>query len=149
MDLIQRIRHDLEQAIKQGDKVRRSVLRLILSSIRNAEIARQRSLDEGDVLDVIAREIKQRHQSIEAFKQGNRQDLIAQEEAELAILLEYLPQQMSRDEIIAAGRKVIDELGATGQSDKGKVMSRIMPQLKGKASGQEVSAIISELLNDV
>ena len=149
MDLIQRIRHDLEQAIKQGDKVRRSVLRLSLSSIRNAEIAGQRSLDEGDVLDVIAREIKQRHQSIEAFKQGNRQDLIAQEEAELAILLEYLPQQMSRDEIIAAGRKVIDELGATGQSDKGKVMSRIMPQLKGKASGQEVSTIISELLNDV
>lgn len=148
MDLSQRIRADLGQAIKQEDKVRRSVLRLVLASMKNAEIAQRKPLDESGISAVIAREIKQRHQSIEAFKQGNRQDLVTQEEAELAILLEYLPQQMNRDEIMAVARKVIGELGAIGPGDKGKVMSCLMPQLKGKADGQEVNALISELLSD-
>ncbi|HUW46020.1 MAG TPA: GatB/YqeY domain-containing protein, partial [Dehalococcoidia bacterium] len=95
---------------------------------------------------VITKEVKRRRESIEAFKKGNRSDLVAQEEAELAVLMSYLPEQMSRAEIMAAARQVVDAVGAKGPSDKGKVMSQLMPQLKGKADGKEVSEIVSELL---
>ena len=145
--LEQKIRKDLEQALKQGEKVRCSVIRLILASIKNTEIAQQKTLDDPDILGVISKEAKQRRESIEAFEKGNRQDLASQEKAELDIILEYLPQQMSREEIMTAARKVISELGATGPKDKGKVMSQLMPQMKGKAEGQEVNAVVSELLS--
>ncbi len=147
MTSAQKIRGDLNEAIRQKDKVRCSVLRLALASMKNAEIAQQKTLDEDGILGVIDKEAKQRHESIEAFEQGNRQDLVAQEKAELAILLEYLPEQMSHEEIVDAARKVVSEIGATGPKDKGKVMSQLMPQLKGKAQGQEVNAVVSELLS--
>ena len=147
MALAQRIRSDLNQAIKQKDKLRCSVLRLALANIRNTEIAQQKTLDESGILGVIVKEAKQRRESIEAFEKGNRQDLVEQEKAELAILSEYLPEQMSREEIIAVARKIIDEIGATSPSDKGKVMSQLMPQMKGRAEGQEVNAVVSELLS--
>jgi len=144
--LKQKLADELKQAMRGGDKLKISVIRLVMAAIKNAEIARQTELDDGDILGVIAKEVKQRHESIEAFKQGNRQDLVAQEEAELAILQEYLPQQMTREEIIAEARRVIEEIGAAGPSDKGKVMSKLMPQLKGKADGREINDIVTELL---
>jgi len=147
MTSAQKIRGDLNEAIRQKDKVRCSVLRLALASMKNAEIAQQQTLDEDGILGVIEKEAKQRRESIEAFERGNRQDLVAQEKSELDILLEYLPEQMSHDEIVDAARKVISEIGATGPKDKGKVMSQLMPQLKGKAQGQEVNAVVSELLS--
>jgi uncharacterized protein YqeY len=140
------IKEALKRALKQQRKVEVGTLRLLLSEIKNAEIAQQKPADDNKVLDVIAREIKRRRESIEAFKQGNRSDLVAQEEAELAILMSYLPEQMSREEIIATAQQVIDTVGAHGLSDKGKVMSQLMPQLKGKADGKEVSDIVTELL---
>ena len=146
MALAERIRRDLEQALRQGDKVRCSVLRLALASMKNAEIDQQKTLDDAGILGVIDKEAKKRRESIEAFEKGNRQDLVTQEKAELAILLEYLPEQMSHEEIVVAARKVINESGATSPGDKGKVMSQLMPQLKGMAQGQEVSAVVSELL---
>jgi len=147
MTSAQKIRGDLNEAIRQKDKVRCSVLRLALASMKNAEIAQQQTLDEDGILGVIEKEAKQRRESIEAFERGNRQDLVAQEKSELDILLEYLPEQMSHDEIVDAARKVISKIGATGPKDKGKVMSQLMPQLKGKAQGQEVNAVVSELLS--
>jgi len=132
--------------MKGGDKVRRSVLRLVLAGIQNTEIARQAALEDSDVLGVIAKEARQRQESLEAFKQGNRQDLVAQEEAALAVLGEYLPEQISRDEIIAAARRVIDEVGAQGPGDKGKVMPKLIAELKGKADGREINAVVTELL---
>ena len=149
MPLKNNIQEALKRALKQQRKVEVSTLRLLLSEIKNAEIAQQKAADDNKVLDVITREVKRRRESIEAFKQGNRSDLVAQEEAELAILLSYLPEQMSREEIIAAARQVIDAVGAKGPSDKGKVMSQLMPQLKGKADGKEISDIVSELLAPV
>jgi len=109
--LKQKLAEDLKQALKGGDKLKRSVLRLVLAAIKNAEIARQVTLDDADVLGVIAKEARQRRESIEAFRQGDRQDLVAQEEAELAILNQYLPQQMTREEIVVEARRVIDEVG--------------------------------------
>jgi uncharacterized protein YqeY len=147
MTLAQKIRTDLEQSIRKDDKRRCLVLRSVLASIRNAEIAQQKDLDDSGILVVIDKEAKMRRESIEAFEKGNRPDLVANEKAELAILLEYLPEQMSREEIAAAARKVISELGATSQKDKGKVMSQLMPQLRGRAQGQEVSDVVSEILS--
>ena len=141
-----RLNSDLRQAMKGGDKARRSVLRLVLAGIQNAEIARQAALEDSDVLGVIAKEARQRQESLEAFKQGNRQDLVAQEEAALAVLGEYLPEQISRDEIIAAARRVIDEVGAQGPGDKGKVMPGLIAELKGRADGREINAVVTELL---
>jgi uncharacterized protein YqeY len=147
MSLAQKIRTDLEQSLRKNDKLRCSVLRLALSSIRNAEIAQQKTLDDDGILIVIDKEAKMRRESIEAFEKGNRPDLVAKETAELAILLEYLPRQLTREEIVAAARKVISELGAARPKDKGKVMSQLMPQLRGKAQGQEVSEVVTELLS--
>jgi len=147
MSLAQKIRTDLEQALRNKDTLRCSVIRMALSSIRNAEIAQQKTLDDDGILVVIDKEAKMRRESIEAFEKGNRPDLVAKEKAELAILLEYLPEQMTREDIIATARKIISELGATGMKDKGKVMSQLMPQLRGRAQGQEVNEVVSELLS--
>jgi len=119
----------------------------VLSAVHNAEIARQSPLVDSDILGIIAKEARQHEESIEAFKQGERNDLVAQEEAEMAVLREYLPQQMTRDEIIAEAHRVIDEVGAKGPGDKGKVMPKLIAQLKGKADGREINAVVSELLS--
>jgi len=144
--LKQKLNDDLRQALRGGDKRRISVIRLVMSAVHNSEIAKRASLEDMDILGVIAKEAKQRKESIEAFKLGNRQDLVAQEEAELAILEEYLPEQISRDEIIAAARKAIDEVGAQSPRDIGKVMGKLIPQLKGKAKGKVISEVVNDLL---
>jgi uncharacterized protein YqeY len=145
--LKQKLMDDLKQALKGGDKVRSSVIRLVMAAIKNAEIARQATSSDADTLGVIAKQVRQRQESIEAFKQGNRQDLVAQEEAEMAVLNEYLPRQMPREEIITEARQVIAEVDAVGLSDKGKVMSQLIAQLKGKADGREINAVVTELLS--
>ena len=144
--LKQKLVDDLKQAMRERDKVRGSVIRLAMAAIKNAEIARQADLDDGDILGIIAKEVRQRRESIEAFSQGNRQDLVAQEEAELAILQGYLPQQMTREEIMTEARRVIEEVGAQGPADKGKVMPKLMAHLKGRADGREINAVVTELL---
>jgi len=146
MALKDNIKEALKGALKRQQRVEVATLRLLLSEIKNAEIAQQKPADDNKVLDAISKEVKRRRESIEAFKKGNRSDLVAQEEAELAVLMSYLPEQMSRAEIMAAARQVVDAVGARGPSDKGKVMSQLMPQLKGKADGKEVSEIVTELL---
>ena len=145
--LKQKLTDDLKQAIKGGDKVRRSVIRMVLSAIHNAEIARQKALEDTDILGIIAKETKQRQESIEAFKQGNRQDLVVIEEAEMSILQEYLPQQMTHEEIMEEARRIVQEVGAQGIHDKGKVMPRLITQLKGRADGREINEIVTELLS--
>ena len=145
-ELKQKLTDDLKQAMRGGDKVRRSVIRLVMAAIGNAEIARQAGLADTDILGIIAKEVRQRHESIEAFRSGNRHDLVAQEEVELAILNEYLPRQMTRQEVIVAARQVIDEVGAQGPADKGKVMPKLIAQLKGQADGREINAVVTELL---
>jgi uncharacterized protein YqeY len=146
MTLKDKIKEALKAALKRQQKTEVSTLRLLLSEIRYAEIAQQKPADDGKVLDIVAREVKRRRESIEAFSKGNRGDLAEQEEAELGILMSYLPKQMSREEIVAAARAAMDVVGARGPSDKGKVMGQLMPQLKGKADGRDISEIVSELL---
>jgi uncharacterized protein YqeY len=142
----QKLNDNLRQAMRQRDALKCSTIRLLLADIKNAEIAKLAPLEDTDILGVIAKEIRQHKESIEAFKQGKRQDLVDKEEAEMAILQSYLPEQIGRDETIAAARRVIAEVGAQGMRDKGKVMSQLMPQLKGKADGKEINAVVTELL---
>ena len=146
MTLQERLTADLKEALKRRDNTRRSVIRMVLAGIRNAEIAKGAPLDDAGVTAVLARDVKQHRESIGAFSKGNRQDLVAKEEAELAILFEYLPEQMSREEIVTVARQVVEQVGAKGPGDKGKVMSRLMPELKGRADGREVSDVVYELL---
>jgi len=142
-----RLGNDLKQAMKDGDTIKRSVIRLVMAAIKNAEIAKQAQLEDPDILGVIAKEARQRQESIEAFKQGDRQDLVVREEEELAVLQDYLPQQMSREEIIEAARKVIEEVEAHGPRDKGRVMPKLVAELKGRADGREINAVVTELLS--
>ena len=141
-----KISDDLKQAMRAGDKVRRDTLRMLIASVHNAEIAKQSALTDADILGVISKEVKRHQESIDAFKKGNRADLVAKEEAEMAILQSYLPEQMSRDEIIAAAKEVITAVGAKGPGDKGKVMQQLMPKLKGRADGKEINDVVTELL---
>jgi uncharacterized protein len=163
-ELIQKLNDDLKQSMRERNEIKTSTLRLLLSNIKYAELKKQDAefnkhpeitdlkqitLSDADILGVIAKEIKQREESIEAYKQGHRQDLVDKESAEMAILKTYMPQQMSREEIIVEVKQAIAEAGAKGSSDKGKVMPRLMAKLKGKADGKEINNIVTELLNSL
>jgi uncharacterized protein YqeY len=146
MSLKDKLIEDLKQAVRQGDERRRSTLRLVIAAVKNAEIEKRHELDEGELLAIIAKEAKQRRESIAEFKTGGRQDLVDQEEAELQVLLAYLPEQLSREEIEAKARQTIEEVGATGPAQMGEVMRRLMPLMKGRADGKLVSQVVKELL---
>ena len=160
MTLKEQLESDLRDAMRASDETRKSTLRMLISAVRNAEIPPEtkaeaeaplaedprRELDDDGVVRVVQREVKQRRDSIEEFKKGNRQDLVDKEEAELAVLTGYLPAQMSRDEIVAAARAVIERVGAKGPADKGKVMPVVIGELRGKADGSEINAVVTELL---
>jgi uncharacterized protein YqeY len=137
---------ELKQALRAGDTLRLSVLRMLISAIGYTEMARQAQLDDADVAGVIAKEIKQRKESIASYTQGGRADLAAKEEKEMVILQEYLPARMSVAEIDGLAKQVIEEVGACSPRDKGKVMGKLMPLVRGKADGQEVNAVVDRLL---
>ena len=122
---------------------------LKLTDAEIAEIAKQAELDDADMMAVLAKEITQRRESIAAYKLGNRPDLVAAEEAELAVLLTYAPKQLGREEIISIAKRIITEVGARSQNDKGKVMQKIIGELKGKADGKEINAVVTELLSAI
>jgi uncharacterized protein YqeY len=157
MPLKEQLNADLRDAMRAGDETRKSTLRMLLSAIRNAEIPPEGStsevsrheLDDDAVLDVVRREVKQRRDSIDAYAKANRRDLVDKEEAELAVLSGYLPPQMSREEIVTVARDVIERTGARGPADKGKVMPAIMAELRGKAEGREINAVVTELLSSL
>jgi len=146
MSLKDKLTEDLKQAMRQRDEQRRSTLRLVMAAIKNAEIEKRRELEEGELLAIIAKEAKQRHESIAQFERGGRQDLADREEAELQILLAYLPEQLSREDIEAQARQIIEEVGATSPAQMGQVMRRLMPLMQGKADGKLVSQVVKELL---
>lgn len=147
MSLKERLNDELRDAMRQHDDRRRDTLRLVLAAVRNGEIAAVgRQLDDDGVLAVLAKEAKQRRESIEEFRKGNRPDLVEKEEAELAIIAGYLPEQATRDEIVEAARRVVQETGASGPKDLGKVMPVLMQQFRGRAEGREISDVVRELL---
>lgn len=145
----ERLREDLKEAIKKGDINRKNAIRSILTAINYAQIEKQSPLQEADILELISKEVRKRKESIEAFQKGGREDLVSKEEEELKVLLSYLPQPLTSEELFKLAQTVIAEVGAKGPKDKGKVMSKLMPQVKGRAEGKEVSRIVDELLSQL
>ncbi len=147
MNLQERLMEDLKDAMRRGDETRRSVIRMVRAAIKNAEVERGRPLGDDEVLRVIEKEVKQRRDAIVEFTRGNRPDLVAREQAEIEVLLSYLPEQMSREEIEQVARRVIAQVGARGPTDVGKVMPKVMAEVRGRADGRIVSQIVQELLS--
>lgn len=148
MKIEDRLREDLYQAMRDGDAVRKSSIRMLRAAIVVEQKAgkKQRDLTEEEIQTVIATQVKQRRESIEVFSEAGRSDLAEREERELQILLEYLPKQMTREEIISAAQEAIARIQATGPGQIGMVMRELMPKVKGRADGRVVNQIVRELL---
>ena len=149
MELLTRLGEDLKDAMRQQDVVRRTVLRSIRSDIHYEEIAQQKSLTDDAVMGVIAKQVKQRRESIQEFRKGNRQDLVTKEESELDVLLSYMPKQLEEEELITIAKSVIEAVSAKGVQDKGLVMKSLMPEVKGKADGSLVNRVVTDLLESL
>ncbi len=121
-------------------------LRYLKSAIQMEEKSRGKPLDQDSLLQVVVKQVNDRRESIRMFEQGNRGDLVAKESADLAVIEVYMPPQLSQDELAELVRRVIEEVGATTERDKGKVMGRLMPQVRGKADGAEVNSLVTEML---
>lgn len=146
MTIKEQLSADLRDAMRANDDRRKIALRMAIAAIRNAEIAQRKDLDDTGVIQVLQKEVKQRRESIEEFRKGNRPDLIEKEETEIRVLSAFLPEQMSREEIEAAARAMIAQAGAAGPSDKGKVMGPLTKQLAGRADGRLVNEVVTALL---
>lgn len=146
MSLQEKLMEDLKEAMRQSDATRRSAIRMVRAAVKNAEVEKGHSLDDSEVMRVIEKEAKQRRESIAEFARGNRPDLVAKEQAELDVLLGYLPRQMERDEIEDVVRRIIDQVGARDPTEMGKVMPKVMAEVRGRADGKLVNQIVQELL---
>ncbi|MBI2636907.1 MAG: GatB/YqeY domain-containing protein [Parcubacteria group bacterium] len=146
MSLLEQLDTDFKRALKAREAERLSVLRLVRSSIKNLEIAKQGNASDEDVVEILQREIKQHKESIAANVLAGRSEEVARLQREVAVLSAYLPKQLSSDELKDVIESVIAETSAEGLSDVGKVMGRVMPQVKGRASGDAVGQMVRELL---
>jgi uncharacterized protein YqeY len=146
MDLNEKLSQEMVVAAKAQDKLRLSTLRLIKTALHNREIDLKRDLNEGEFLQLLATMVKQRNDSIEQFAKGGRTDLVEREEAELKIIREFMPSQMSEDEIGAEIEKAIGEVGATSAKDMGKVMKVLMSRLTGRADGKVIGEMVKQRL---
>ena len=145
--MLNKINEDLKTAIKQRDTLSKSVLRYLKSEIHNREISIGSTLTNEQIVDVLNKQAKQRRESIEAYTNGNRSDLVEVEEKELSIIMNYLPEQLSQPEIEDIVKEGIKETKATSSQDIGKIMSWVMPKVKGKADGKIISATVNKILN--
>lgn len=147
MSLSERLNEDLKQAMKNQDKFKLSVIRMIRSAIKYVEIEKKQPLDDQEVLEILSREVKQRKDSLQEFEKAGRHDLVEPLKHEIAIIGEYLPQQLSEDELKAIVQETIQEAGASTKADMGKVMGALMPKVKGRADGKLVNQIVMQLLS--
>ena len=146
MSLQDRVQSDIAVAMRGGDGLRRDVLRMVTSAAYNVEKKQGKPLTDDEYLAVLSREVKTRRESVEAFRAGGREDLASKEEAEIAILGEYLPQALSEDEIAALVREGIAATGASSARDMGKVMGWLSPRTRGRADGKHVSELVVQAL---
>lgn len=144
--LQERLNEDLKNAMRGGDAERKDTLRLVLAAIKNARIDAMHDLSDDETLAVLQKQAKQRRDSIEQYKAGNRLDLVAKEETELAFIQDYLPKQLTEAEIEAVAQRVIAEVGATSAADMAKVMGPLMKAVAGQADGKLASAVARRLL---
>ncbi len=148
MTLKERLDADLKEAMKarEAGRLRLSVIRMAKAAVKNAEIAAGRALDDTGVAEALARELKQRYESLAEFEKAGRADRAAELREEIAILQSYLPEQMTPEEVEALARQAIAETGAAGPRETGRVMAVLMPRVKGRADGRLVSETVKRLL---
>ena len=143
---MKRIQEDLKESVKARDRTRVSTLRMLLSSLKNAELEEREELTEEKELAVLSSYARRVKESISEFEKGGRDDLVSKEKAELEIVMRYLPEQLNDEEIEAEVKKVIEDLGAGGPKDIGRVMGEMMKRFKGRVDGKSVNRIVAGLL---
>lgn len=148
MTLKEKIQNDLNESMKARDAGKTSVLRMLKAAIMKFEVSgdAKKEANDEEVMTILAKEVKQRKESIEAFRKGGREDLAANEETEMAILMPYLPEQMSEEKVRETVKRIAGEVGATSKADLGKLMGAVMKELKGKADGKVVNMVVAEIL---
>jgi uncharacterized protein len=146
VSLRERLQDDTTAAMRSGDALRRDVLRMVQNSIYLGEKSKRITMSDDDVIGVLTREVKTRRESVDAFRKGGREDLAAKEEAEIAILSEYLPQALGEDELDALVSEAIQATGASTARDMGKVMGWLSPRTRGRADGKVVSGLVAQAL---
>ncbi|NYB75529.1 GatB/YqeY domain-containing protein [Sedimentibacter hydroxybenzoicus DSM 7310] len=146
MPLKEKLMADMKEAMKSKNKVNKDVITMVRAAIKQREVDDRKELNDADVIDIIAKQIKQKKDSIPDFEKGNRQDLIDLTNQEIKILLEYLPPQLSDEELDSIVRDAIEQTGAQTKKDLGKLMALIMPKVKGKADGKHVNDIVAKYI---
>jgi hypothetical protein len=146
MTLREKIEGDIHDAMRRRDQARLDALRYLKSAVLLVEKTQRKSLDDAGLVEIIAKQASDRRESIRMFEQGNRSDLVAKEAADLAILEAYLPAPLNQDELARLVHAVIKEVGATSARDKGRVMGRLMPQVRGRAEGAQVNTLVTQIL---
>ena len=146
MSIKDQLTQDLKEAMRSKDDVRKRTIRMALAAIKNAEIDNRAELDESDILAILQKEVKSRHETIEGAEQAGREDLVAEARAEISVLESYLPQALSAGELETIIAETISEVGASSMREMGKVMQAVMPKVRGRADGKEVNQIVRKLL---
>ncbi|MBP2026326.1 uncharacterized protein YqeY [Acetoanaerobium pronyense] len=147
MTLKDTLMNDLKESMKNKDQVRKSVVTLVRSAIKQKEVDERVELSDDDILDVISKQLKQRKDALEEFKKLQRDDLVDETEKEISILMGYLPEQLTDEELHAIVSETINQVGATTMKDMGKIMGVVMPKVKGKADGKRINEIAKQILN--
>ena len=149
MTLRDRLTEDMKQAMKdkEAGKLKLSVIRMVRSAAKNIEIDRHKELDDNELLEVVAKEVKMRKDSLDEFRKANRPDLLAALEQEIAVLMDYLPEQMTEAEVRRLVTQAVTDAQASSPKDMGKVMALLMPKVKGRADGKLVNSLVKELLS--
>lgn len=146
MSLLQQLQDEMKTAMKNKDAIRLSVIRMIKAATMNAQIAKGSPLDDTEVLQIIAKELKQRQDTLPVYEKANRPDILEKLNEEIAVIKGYLPQQLTEDELKTIIHEAIAETGAAGPKDMGKVMGALMSKVRGRADGQVVNRLVRELL---
>jgi uncharacterized protein YqeY len=146
MDIKTQLSESMKDAMKSHDEVRKRTVRMALAAIKQAEVDRQTTLDDLAVIGLVQKEIKNRREAIEEARKAQRPDLVADNEAEIKVLEAFLPQAMPAEELRAIAQAAITETGAASPADMGKVMKSVMAKVAGRAPGDQVSAVVRELL---
>jgi len=144
--LKEKIQEQLKEAMKSRDKVKTRTLRMVIAALKNFEVEKMGEATDEEIIQIIQKEVKRRKEAIEEYKKAGREELAQSEREELEILMEYLPKQLTEDEIRSLALEVIKEVGASSLKDLGKVMKVIMPKVKGRADGKVVNRIVREIL---
>ena len=145
--MVEKLEKDMITAMKEKDKDTLTVIRMVKASLKQEQIDHKREINDELLIDVVNKQIKMRKDSLVEFEKGNRQDLIEKTNQELSVLMKYLPEQLSTEEVIKIIDEIFEEVKHESQKDMGKIMARVMPETKGRADGKEINEIARALLS--